>query len=84
MLSKPATVRLNVKTVGYSAIRVTAISTTSLTVNVGFPGGGSGTSTMGLGIGTGSFGTTGLPRLEVGLTTVDGKPALVLQPGPVT
>lgn len=80
LLSKPATIRLDAKKLHYPSMRVTAISADSLTYQVTYPGGGGATSTVGPG-GRGAFSFQGFPKIEVGMTLVDGKPALVLQLG---
>ena len=82
LLSKPTRVPLNAKKFHYSSMRVTAISTKSLTYKVPYPGGGGAQSTIGVGLGSSTFGFRGSPTVEVGLTLVKGKPALVLQVGP--
>lgn len=82
VLTKPTTVPLDGKKLGYPSIRVTAISTEKLTFTVRGSEGGSTTMSFGPGIGNGKLGISATSALEVGLTTVDGKPALVLQLGP--
>ncbi|ALG08498.1 hypothetical protein AOZ06_17655 [Kibdelosporangium phytohabitans] len=81
VLSKPTTVRLDAAKLHYTSMRVTAISADSLTYNVSYPGGGGTTATVGQGVGGSAFSFQGFPKVEVGLTLVDGKPALVLQLG---
>jgi hypothetical protein len=83
VLSKPAKIPLDAKRFHYSSMRVTAISAQSLTFTVDYPQGGGSSSTIGPGLANGSFGFRGSPLIEVGLTLVDGNPALVLQPGDV-
>ena len=82
LLTKPTRIPLNAKKLHYSSMRVTAISTKSLTYKVPYPGGGGAQSTIGVGLGSSTFGFRGSPTVEVGLTLVKGKPALVLQVGP--
>lgn len=82
LLAKPTRIPLNAKKLHYSSMRVTAISKKSLTYQVPYPGGGGAQSTIGVGIGSSTFGFRGSPTVEVGLTLVKGKPALVLQLGP--
>lgn len=78
-LTKPAKIPLDAKTLHYSSMRVTAISADSLSYSVAYPGGGGASSTVGVGLGGSAFGFQGGPMIRVGLTLVDGKPALVLQ-----
>ena len=82
LLTRPTRIPLNAKKLHYSSMRVTAISTKSLTYKVPYPGGGGAQSTIGVGLGSSTFGFRGSPTVEVGLTLVKGKPALVLQLGP--
>ncbi|MET0496339.1 MAG: hypothetical protein ABW000_24695 [Actinoplanes sp.] len=82
LLTKPTRIPLNVKKFHYSSMRVTAISKKSLTYLVPYPGGGGAQSTIGVGLGGSTFSFRGSPAVEVGLTLVKGKPALVLQVGP--
>jgi hypothetical protein len=84
LLSQPTTISLDAKRFHYSSMRVTSISVESLSFSVSYPQGGGAQSSIGPGLGGASFGFRGSPSIEVGLTLVDGKPALVLQPGPVT
>lgn len=84
VLTKPARIPLDAQRFHYSTLRVTAISADSLSFVVPYPQGGSAQSTIGPGLGAASFGFRGSPSIEVGLTLVDGKPALVLQPGAIT
>ncbi|WP_157358855.1 hypothetical protein [Amycolatopsis sp. ATCC 39116] len=84
LLSKPTTIPLDAARFHYASMRVTAISADGLTFSVTYPQGGGAQSSIGPGLGGASFGFRGSPSIEVGLTLVDGKPALVLQPGPVT
>ena len=84
LLTKPATIPLDAGKFHYSSMRVTAISADSLSYSVSYPNGGSASSTVGVGLAGSSFGFRGSPAVEVGLTLVDGKPALVLQPGEIT
>jgi hypothetical protein len=73
------TIRLDARKLHYSAMTVTAISTDSLSYSVDYPQGGGSSATVGVGLGGSSFGFTGSPMIQVGLTLVDGRPALVLQ-----
>ncbi|WP_198958220.1 hypothetical protein [Amycolatopsis sp. KNN50.9b] len=84
LLAKPTTIPLDAKRFHYSSMRVTAFSADSLSFAVTYPQGGGTQSSIGPGLGSASFGFRGSPSIEVGLTLVDGKPALVLQPGPIT
>jgi hypothetical protein len=79
-----AAVPLDAQRFHYSAMRVTAISADSLAFSVVYPQGGGAQSSIGPGLGGASFGFRGSPSIEVGLTQVGGKPALVLQPGAIT
>jgi hypothetical protein len=63
---------------------VTAISAESLSYSVTYPQGGGAQSTIGVGLAGSSFGFRGFPSIEVGLTLIGGKPALVLQHGAVS
>lgn len=84
LLSKPTTIALDAGKFHYPSMRVTAISASSLSFSVAYPGGGGSESSVGPGLGGASFGFRDFPSIEVGLTLVDGKPALVLQPGTST
>lgn len=84
LLSRPTTIPLDAKKFYYSSLRVTAISADSLSFSVADAHGGDSEVSIGPGLGGLSFGFGDSPSLEVGLTTVDGKPALVLQPGAIT
>ncbi|KDN21915.1 hypothetical protein DV20_13445 [Amycolatopsis rifamycinica] len=84
LLAKPATIPLDAGKFHYSSLRVTAISADSLAISVRYRQGGGAQSSIGPGLGGASFGFRGSPSIEVGLTQVGGKPALVLQPGAVT
>jgi hypothetical protein len=84
LLSRPTTIPLDAGKFHYSSMRVTAISADSLSYSVAYPQGGGAQSSVGPGLGGGSFGFRGSPSIEVGLTSVGGKPALVLQPGAIT
>jgi hypothetical protein len=44
--------------------------------------GDAGEATIGVGLGHAGFGFQGRPSVQIGLTLVDGNPALVLQTGP--
>jgi hypothetical protein len=81
LLTGPTTIPLDATKLYYPAMRVTAVSTTSLTYTVTYPRSGGSESTIGVGTGTGGFGFQGFPTVEVGLTLVAGQPALVLQLG---
>ncbi|WP_344415172.1 hypothetical protein [Amycolatopsis minnesotensis] len=70
---------MDAKALHYSSMRVTAISADGLSYTVAYPGGGGASSSVGVGLGGSAFGFQGGPSIRVGLTLVDGKPALVLQ-----
>ena len=80
-LTKPTRIPLNAKKLHYSAMRVTAVSTESLSYTVAYPGGGGVQASVGPG-GASTFGFREFPTITVSLTVVGGKPALVLKRGP--
>ena len=84
VLAEPARIRLNAEKLHYSSMRVTAISAKRLSYSVTYPQGGGAQASVGPGLAGSTFGFRGFPAIEVGLTLVDGKPALVLQRGAVT
>ncbi|MFI9388838.1 hypothetical protein [Kutzneria sp. NPDC052558] len=80
LLTAPTTIPLDNKTFHYPSMTVTAISADSLTYSLTIPEGGGASTTIGPGLAGGSFGFRDSPSIEVGLTVVDGTPALILQP----
>ena len=80
-LTKPTRIPLNAKKLHYSAMRVTEVSTESLSYTVAYPGGGGVQASVGPGGGS-TFGFRGFPSVTVSLAVVGGKPALVLKRGP--
>jgi predicted small lipoprotein YifL len=81
LLTAPTTIPLDAAKFHYPSMQVTAISADSLSYTVTYPGGGGAASTIGPGLNGSSFSFQNLPAVEVGLTLVNGEPALVLQSG---
>jgi hypothetical protein len=84
LLTGPTTIPLDFGKLHYTSMNITAISADSLSYTVPYPEGGGAGQTIGVGLNGGSFGFRGDPSVEVGLMLVGGKPALVLQLGPIS
>ena len=84
VLAGPLRIRLNAKKLYYSSMLVIAISAKELSYSVTYPRGGGARASVGPGLAGSTFGFRGFPAVEVGLTLVGGKPALVLQRGAIT